>query len=132
VDLPIWLGANGSARREAEARLRAAQHARQSEGLTLEATMQRLLFECRDAERKIGLHQETLIPIGRQSLASTRTAFAAGQVGFLEVIDAQRLLLEFELAYERALATHAQRLAQIERFAGPAVVAARTGAGGES
>jgi outer membrane protein TolC len=129
VDLPIWLGANRSARREAEARLRAAQHARRSEELTLEATMQRLLFECRDAERKLDLYQETLIPIGRQSLQSTQTAFTAGHLGFLEVIDAQRLLLEFELAYERALATHAQRLAEIERFAGPVAAAddARTG-----
>jgi outer membrane protein TolC len=45
-------------------------------------------------------------------------AFAAGRAGFLDLIDAQRTLLEFELAYERALADRAINLAELEMLAG--------------
>ena len=40
--------------------------------------------------------------------------FEGGKVSFISLIDAERLLLEFQLAHERALADRAKRLAEIE------------------
>ena len=45
-------------------------------------------------------------------------SFAAGKEGFLGVIDAQRTLLEFQLARERARADLAGKVAAIERMIG--------------
>jgi len=36
----------------------------------------------------------------------------------LDIIDAERILLEFQLAYERAFADRAQRLAELEMLVG--------------
>jgi outer membrane protein TolC len=41
---------------------------------------------------------EKLLPKARQSLAAARAGYVNGRAGFLDVIDAQRSLLEFELS----------------------------------
>ena len=48
----------------------------------------------------------------------TEDAFTAGEASFLDLIDAQRTLLEFQLSYERALADQSTRLAQLEALVG--------------
>jgi len=89
------------------------------------------LFRLRDAERKINLYRDTLVPKANQSLRAVQQAFRTGKASFLDVIDSQRVLLEFELSYERALADHAQRLAELEMLVGkPLPRRPSNGAGG--
>ena len=57
-------------------------------------------------------------PLGEQALAVSETAFRAGHVDFESLVDAERLLLEFKLVYERALVDRAQQLAEIEWIVG--------------
>jgi cobalt-zinc-cadmium efflux system outer membrane protein len=66
----------------------------------------------------VTLYRDALIPKVRQTLEVTQRAFETGQADFLSLIDAQRTLLEFSLTYERAVADHAQRLAEMEMLAG--------------
>jgi outer membrane protein TolC len=82
----------------------------------LGADLKLALYHFRDAERKIDLYRDTLIPKGDQSLKVAQLGFQAGKVSFISLIDAERLLLEFQLAYERALADRAKRLSEIETF----------------
>ena len=72
----------------------------------------------RDAQRKIDLYQRVLIPRASESLKVTEAAFRAGKAGFSDLVDAQRILLEFQLTYERSLADRAQRLAKLEMLVG--------------
>ena len=51
-----------------------------------------------------------------QSLQVTQQGFESGQAGFIALIDAQRLLLEFQLAHQQALADRGKRLAEVETF----------------
>mgnify|MGYP001222915214 CR=1 FL=1 len=76
------------------------------------------LYNLRDAERRIALYTDVLLPRARQSLASTEAAYRAGTVEFISLIDAYRLPLEFELALARAQADRAQRLAEVEAIVG--------------
>jgi hypothetical protein len=87
---------------EARARHVAASHAAQGRELGLEAEIRRALFAYRDGQRKLELYGGTLLPKARQSLASTEAAYRTGEAGFSDLIDAQRVLLEFALAHERA------------------------------
>ncbi len=75
-------------------------------------------YRFRDAERKIDLYGDTLLPKARESLKVTESSFRAAGSNFTDLIDAQRVLLEFTLAYERALADCAQSLAKIEMLVG--------------
>jgi len=118
VNLPIWYRKYRAAGREARARLRAATLQRMDKENTLGSDTKMALYKFRDAERKIGLYRDTLVPKAKQALKATETAFSAGKASFLDLIDAQRILLEFQLSYERALADRAQRLAEIETLIG--------------
>jgi outer membrane protein TolC len=100
---------------------RAALRARAQRENALAARVQGVLFDYRDAERKIGLYGDTLIPKARQSLRATEAAFRSASASFLDLVDAQRSLLDFELSYERALADRAQRLAELEMLVGRSI-----------
>jgi outer membrane protein TolC len=118
INLPIWRGKYRAAEREAEARYEASLRERSDRENALVARLEMALYGFRDAERKIDLYRNALVPKAEQSLKVTQQSYEAGRADFLDVIDAQRVLLEFELSYERALANRAQRLAEIEMLVG--------------
>jgi outer membrane protein TolC len=118
INLPIWEGKYKAGVREVEARYQAALKHRTDRGNLLSADLKVALFKYQDASRKIALYRDALIPKADQTLKVTQRAFEAGKSDFLSLIDAQRVLLEFQLTYERALADHAQRLAELEMLLG--------------
>lgn len=98
VTLPIWrdkIAANIAAaqaeKQSAEARLTAEQ-------ISLAADLASILYMYRESVRNDALFGATLVPKARQSLSAARSGYAAGRSSFLDVIDAERQLLEFELA----------------------------------
>ena len=57
---------------------------------------------------------------GRQALDAVRAAYQSGQAGYVELVEAQRTLLAFELTEARARADRLISLARIEALvAGP-------------
>ena len=114
VNVPIWYGKYRAAEKEARLRHAAAQKQRVDTKNRLEADLKLALYHFQDAERKIDLYRDTLVPKAEQSLKVAQQGFEGGKVGFISLMDAERLLLEFQLAYERALADRAKRLAEIE------------------
>ena len=118
LTLPIWYGKYRAAEREAAARLRGARDSLDDRYNTLAAQVELALFKFRDAERKIELFRDTLVPKAKQSLQATQTAYKAGKASLTDLIDAERILLAFRLEHQRALANHAQRLAGLEKLVG--------------
>ena len=103
---------------EARARHTAASRAVASREFGLEAELQGALFDYRDGVRKLELYGGTLLPKARQSLATTEAAYRTGEAGFADLVDAQRVLLEFALAHERAAVDRALALARINTLVG--------------
>ena len=118
LNLPIWSQKRHAGVREAESRKRAAAHMLQERANTLSAQVKMVLYRFRDAERKIDLYRDTLLPKARQSVNASETALRAATATFLDVMDAVRILLEFELSHQRALADSAQRAAELEMLVG--------------
>ena len=118
ISLPIWRKRLHAAEAQAKAQLSAtrAEHANlvNRQGSDLEFA----LYRYRDAERRIGLFRDTLVPKGHESIQTTTVAYQAGNAAFLELVDAERVLLEFQLAAARAQADRGQALATIERITG--------------
>jgi len=121
VNLPVWYGKYRAAGRQARLRKAAAEAERLDTTRRLEAELELALFNFRDAERKIDLYGDTLVPKAEQSLSVAQQGFEAGGTGFISLVDAQRLLLEFQLAERRARADRGQRLAEIEMLVGKEV-----------
>lgn len=118
INLPIWRERYAAARREARAVHEGAIADHESLQRELEATLQRTLFELRDAERKIRLYGQALLPRARQTFNSLQGAYRTGESDFLDLVEAQRTLLDVELSYQRALADRVQRLAEFESLIG--------------
>lgn len=118
ITLPIWFGKN-RARIEAAAYLKtAAQLSLENRTQTLDADIRQTLFNLRDADRKINLYKESLIPKAQQSFEVNRKGYEAGQMEFINLIDAERMLLEFELSYERARTNHLIARAKLSQLTG--------------
>lgn len=118
INLPIWFGKLKAGEQEALYRRKAAEYQRVEMENSLTSRLQMALFRFRDAERKIRLYRDGLIPKAEQSLSVTRQSFEAGRDTFSSLIDTERVLLEFQLAADRALADREIQLAEIELITG--------------
>ena len=118
LSIPIYYGKYNAQVKQARADYLAAMHKLHNRENNLLTKLQMALYNFRDAGRKIRLYRDALLPKARQSLRVTQQGFEAAKVDFLDLIDAERTLLEFQLLYERALASRAQRLAEIEMLIG--------------
>lgn len=114
VNLPIWRKKYRAGEEEARFRFEAATEQRLDKENNLVADLKMALYKFQDAQRKINLYKDTLIPKAEQTLNVAEKAFSVGKMNFLDVIDAQRMLLEFQLLYERALTNTEQRIAELE------------------
>lgn len=122
VELPLWHSKYRAA--EIEAREKSYAAARKREDVTnqLEADVERALYEQRDAERRLRLYNDTLIPKAQESLRATEAAFEAGRSDFLDLIDAERALLEFQLSGERGRSDLLRATAELDRLLGRYVI----------
>jgi outer membrane protein TolC len=108
ISLPLWRGKYGAAIQQAKAQHRATEARREDVRHRLRAHTEEALYRLRDARRKIELYRDSLIPKGEESLRATSTAFQTGDASFLDVIDALRTLLQFDLELARARADRGQ------------------------
>lgn len=104
INLPLWRGKiSGGIERE-EATQLARRHQLTDARRKLLTRTQDVLYRRRDARRTEDLYAEDLVPRARQALQATLADYTSGQASFLDFIDSQRELLEFELALARARA----------------------------
>jgi cobalt-zinc-cadmium efflux system outer membrane protein len=118
ITLPVWFGKNSARKKEAAARRRKTEYAYDDLKNRLNAITVRALFEHDDALRRVRLYRDGLIPKSEQLLNATYTAYEAGEIEFLNVLDAQRQLLDFQLRFERARAELSTRRAEVEMLTG--------------
>jgi outer membrane protein TolC len=117
-NLPIWQKKYDAVTDEASARRRAVMGEKKEKENFLIADLEMALFGLRDADRKIDLYRDTLLPKAEQNVKVTELAFTSDKATFLDLIDSQRILLGFQLEHKRALADRAQRVAEIEMLTG--------------
>ncbi len=78
------------------------------------------------AQERAALLRTSIVPQSDQTLAVSRIAYQANQGDFLTLIDNQRVLLDVQLAYYRALSDLEQARADLERAVGTDVISAMT------
>jgi cobalt-zinc-cadmium efflux system outer membrane protein len=130
VTLPLWPSRYDAAERQSLARFAAATGDLVDRTLTLDAELTRAVYRFRDARRRQALYADTLLPSARQAQSAVLAAYRAGDPvagSFTELIDAHRVLLEFELAEVRAAVEAQQALAEIELLIGGPIDDARPG-----
>jgi outer membrane protein TolC len=117
VNLPIYFSRYEAERREAEARKASREAQREDLEKMLLAELAEQLFVMRDAQRKMILYRDTLIPLARASRQVITRSYMVGNATYVDFIDAQRTLLDMELLFEENLLRYAKSLARIEELA---------------
>ena len=118
INLPLWRNRLRAGVKEAEAREQVATARLADVNHRLAANLKFALFGYRDAERKIALYRKNLVPQAKSALTIALKSYENGTADFLETVDAQRLLFEFQLQSERSAADREQRLAEIDMIVG--------------
>ncbi|NQT21823.1 MAG: TolC family protein [Candidatus Omnitrophica bacterium] len=118
VNVPIWFWRIDAKVNEAKASLATAKNMQVAKEQELLSRLSLIHYKFRDALRQSGLYKQALIPKAVQTLNATRSGYQAGHVDFLSLIDAQRVLLNFELAYYRHTANVYQRYAEVKNLLG--------------
>ena len=118
INLPIWTDSYNAGKRQAQAAARKVRMLRVQHENDLAAKAMDVLFELEDAQRKVRLHRDSLIPKARQMVQLAENSYRSGTVDFSTLIDSQRSLLRFELEYERAVTDHCRRFSELEMLIG--------------
>ena len=118
INVPLW-------REKYDAGVRQALKQRLATAATRAETENRLLadltlaiFEYNDARRRLELYRDSLLPKARQSLDASISAYQNASAGFLDLLDAERVLLEMQLASRRAQTDAANAISKIEMLTG--------------
>jgi cobalt-zinc-cadmium efflux system outer membrane protein len=118
INLPLWRDSYSAGQRQAQAMAMSIEQQKIDTENTLLAKAAQSYYDYNDSVRRIRLYRDTLIPKGEELLQASETAYKAGTIDFLSLIDSQRLLLDYYLSYQRALADNRQKLAELEMLVG--------------
>jgi len=118
MNLPLWRDSYRAGVRQAQAQKASIEQQKVDTENVLLTKAAQAHYEYRDSIRKIRLYRDMLIPKGKELLQASETAYRGGTIDFLSLIDAQRMLLDYHLSYERATADNRQKLAELEMLVG--------------
>jgi outer membrane protein TolC len=118
MNLPLWRESYSASERQAQAAAMSIEQEKNDTENTLLAKAAQSYYDYNDSVRRIRLYGDSLIPKAEELLRTSETAYLSGTIDFLSLIDSQRLLLEYNLSYQRALADSQQKLAELEMLVG--------------
>lgn len=104
VNIPIWFEKYRSARAEALATQRSSENELSNRFNELRADLSVSVSLLDDANRRLVLYGDELLPLAQQAVENSRTSYESGRTSFLEVIDSERSLLDLQLLFWRAAA----------------------------
>ena len=76
------------------------------------------LYLMRNAERETQFYRTSVVPSARQLVSSSRNAYAAGVIGFADLIDSERMYIAVRRLVAQSQIEREQRLAELEALAG--------------
>jgi len=85
---------------------------------SMEASIRSIGFRIGTLERQISLFENTLLPQAEQALRSAEAAYSTGEVGVLELLDSERVLLNVRLSLAQFDSDYMKSLADMERAVG--------------
>jgi len=113
MTLPIWRDKLAAEIMQAKATELAAQARLEAGQIELVVNFAGKLFACRQTGRDLALLQDKLLPRARQSLEIVRAGYRSGTMDFSSLTDAERGLLDIQLAAVQTRTEHEIALAEL-------------------
>jgi len=117
IPLPLF-DRNQGAVYEASKRAEKAQDEYESARVQLLADLSQATAQLSTAQASLAVLRDTVLPAAQQAYDASTTGFEAGKFGFLDVIDAQRSLLQARSRYLNTLVAAYQASTTIARLLG--------------
>lgn len=121
VTVPLWMGSKRGRVGAARDRELAAQAILLTERNSATAQAAALYEEHGDALRRIELLRTVLTPKAEQAMHLTDEAYRNAQVGIVDLLDAQRMLLDLRIELARQQAQRERAAARLDALAGGAL-----------
>ncbi len=118
ADLPIWWKKNRAGVREAERMAGSARARLEAEQKTAAYDVQDAYFKLRTARRSLDLCRQALIPEAEARFAASEAGYRAGKVGFLDLLESERFLLEARVMAAMTEGNVGMQMARLERAVG--------------
>jgi cobalt-zinc-cadmium efflux system outer membrane protein len=118
INIPLWRKKLRAAETEQVVKLKSSESRyKDIENETL-SRVNEFFFEVKTGEEQIELYRYSLLPQAEQSLKASEVGYLAGKVDFLNLLDAERMLLQLKIAHFKAIADLGKSLAMLERIVG--------------
>lgn len=118
MNIPLWRDRYKAAEQQAKAAARKIEYQKIDSKNKIIAQALNALYEIDDSRRKFNLYDQTLVPKAQELVQASESAYRAGTIDFLSLIDSQRMLLQYKLDYERSVTNYQQKLAELEVLIG--------------
>lgn len=118
ISLPTTIAEIRGSIRESQAMLRASEAALRQVRHDSAAGIVAALISLRNNERQFQVFQQSILPLATQIVMNVRESYSAGSSGFIDLIEAQRTLLDVQLTIVEAEAQRQRRLAELESLLG--------------
>ncbi len=118
LNLPIWLGKRKAAVREAEEWTRANKLRYENLENQVRAEIRDLVSQLQLTAQTLDLYEQGLIAQAESSLQSALASYRTGKLDFLNLLDAERMLLNLNLGYVKEQTSYRKQLAALERSVG--------------
>ncbi|HSF15049.1 MAG TPA: TolC family protein [Vicinamibacteria bacterium] len=118
INIPIWRDKYDAAVQEAGETLLAERSGYASVRNEMEFSIRDLVVRIETAREQIRLFEGVLIPQAEETLRATEAAYETGQLGVLDLLDGERVLLNVRLGNARYYSDLLGALANLERAVG--------------
>lgn len=118
INIPLWRGKLKAQQEEADLRLKASKNSHDNLVSEVASEVQDAWRRAQVAADQIRLYDEGLLPQAEQTLSAALSSYQAVKGGFLDVLDAQRVLLNFRIGKIMSQWDRARGMAHLERAVG--------------
>ena len=118
MTIPLWIDRIAAEVNEKKAKLEAARKKSEDVENTLSYEIQDAYFKITTYNDIVSLYKTALLPQAQQAYEAAKISYETGRVDFLNWLDAERVILQTRLAYNKAIIDYHKSLAYLERIIG--------------
>lgn len=118
VKLPLWLGKQRANLQQARLERNRSEARLQSLRTSIRTEIEDLSNRLARQERQLSLLENDLIPQARTTVEATLSAYSTGRTGFLDLLDAERMLFNLRLELVDTRTRYLKTTAALERALG--------------
>lgn len=118
LSIPLWFWKPAAMAGEAKAERKMAEAELEGMKAMTSAEVKTAWVRARTAKRLADIYRTSVLPQADQAIRVAEAGYQANKTTFLDLLDAQRSLLNFRVEYYQFLADYEQRSAELERVVG--------------